>query len=118
MKVNTGNTCQASRWPRKHDTKQFWNCRSENRDLNFRLSKHAERELGLRRISRALVEGILQHPEQVIPQNVKEKAYQSRSDFGVGKIYLVRVIVDDTVSPAVVVTVYRTSKIKKYWRES
>ena len=86
--------------------------------MNFRLSKHAEKELGLRHISRALVEKILQYPEQVVPQNVKEKAYQSRIDFDEGKIYLVRVIVDDTVSPAVVVTVYRTSKIKKYWRES
>ncbi len=35
-----------------------------------------------------------------------------------GKSYLVRVIVNNTIEPAVVVTVYRTSKINKYWRES
>jgi hypothetical protein len=33
-----------------------------------------------------------------------------------GKDSLVRVIVNDTVDPAKVVTVYKTSRIKKYWR--
>jgi hypothetical protein len=37
-------------------------------------------------------------------------------DLGKGTPYLVRVIVDDTVMPVQVVTVYKTSKIKKYWR--
>lgn len=32
------------------------------------------------------------------------------------KQYLLRVVVNDVVDPAVVVTVYRTSKIAKYWR--
>ena len=31
-------------------------------------------------------------------------------------MYLIRAIVEDQVEPAVVVTVYRTSKIGKYWR--
>jgi hypothetical protein len=31
------------------------------------------------------------------------------------KPYLLRVMVDETQQPAVVVTVYRTSKIDKYW---
>lgn len=35
-----------------------------------------------------------------------------------GKVFLVRAIVDDAVSPAVVVTVYRTAKISKYWRKT
>lgn len=42
--------------------------------------------------------------------------YQSLVDFGGGKTYLLRVMVNETVDPAVVVTAYRTSKIKKYWR--
>ncbi len=29
---------------------------------------------------------------------------------------LLRAVVDDSADPAVVVTVYRTSKIHKYWR--
>jgi hypothetical protein len=31
-------------------------------------------------------------------------------------MFLLRVIVDDGVDPAVVVTVYRTTKIEKYWK--
>ena len=32
------------------------------------------------------------------------------------KSYLLRLFVNETVDPAVVATLYRTSKIKKYWR--
>jgi hypothetical protein len=40
--------------------------------------------------------------------------YQSRVTLA-EKPYLLRVMVDETKQPAVVVTVYRTSKIDKYW---
>jgi hypothetical protein len=30
-------------------------------------------------------------------------------------MFLVRVLTDDTVDPAVMVTAYRTSKIDRYW---
>jgi hypothetical protein len=33
------------------------------------------------------------------------------------KRYLLRVMVNETVNPPVVVTAYRTSKITKYWRK-
>jgi hypothetical protein len=33
-------------------------------------------------------------------------------------MFLLRVIVDDALDPAVVVTVYRTTKIEKYWKEA
>jgi hypothetical protein len=45
------------------------------------------------------------------------KAYQSIMDAGTGKDYLIRVIVNYSIDPARVVTVYRTSKIGKYWRQ-
>ena len=45
------------------------------------------------------------------------KPYQSITGSETGENYLVRVIVNDTVEPEKVVTVYKTSKIKKYWRE-
>ncbi|HWP92718.1 MAG TPA: hypothetical protein VNN20_11050 [Thermodesulfobacteriota bacterium] len=41
---------------------------------------------------------------------------QSHIDFGDGRIFLLPVIVAEDIDPAVVVTVYRTSKIDKYWR--
>ena len=43
-------------------------------------------------------------------------AYQSRIVLADGRLFLLRVIVDDTIEPMVVVTVYRTSKVDKYWR--
>jgi len=52
----------------------------------------------------------------VVPEYGGKKAYQSKVDFGEGKIFLLRAIVDDKVEPASVITVYRTSKISKYWR--
>jgi len=70
-----------------------------------------------RGISLEIVKGILENPEQVVMEYNEKKAYQVILEFESGKRYLVRVIVDDTVDPLVVVTVYRTSKISKYWRE-
>ena len=63
-----------------------------------------------------LLDSVLQHPQQIVPERAGRKAHQSRLDFGGGKIFLLRAIVDDEVDPAIVVTVYRTSKIGKYWR--
>jgi hypothetical protein len=62
------------------------------------------------------LESVLENPQQVLPERGGKKAYQSQLDFGGGKIFLLRAIVDETVDPAMVVTVYRTSKISKYWR--
>ena len=84
--------------------------------MNFRFSKHAESELVLRQIPREFVEAVLRQPQQIVPERPPKKAYQSQVDFGGGRIFLLRVIVDDTVEPAMVVTVYRTTKINKYWK--
>jgi len=62
------------------------------------------------------VEAVLQKPGQIVEGYGNKRAYQSIMDLGTGKRYLVRVIVDDTVMPGQVVTIYKTSKIKKYWR--
>ena len=62
----------------------------------------------------AMVESILDAPDQIVPEKGVVRAYQSKREIG-GKIFLVRVMVDDTADPAVVVTAYRTRKIEKYW---
>lgn len=85
--------------------------------MTFTLSNHALEEIERRNISRELVESVLQYPQQIVEVKTGRKAYQSKIDFGGGKIYLLRVIVDESADPAVVVTVYRTSKISKYWSE-
>lgn len=85
--------------------------------MRFRFSSHAIDEMQRRGIPEAYLQSVLDSPEQVTTEHGGRKAYQSRIDFGHGRVFLVRAIVDDRVDPAVVVTVYRTSKVSKYWRE-
>ena len=85
--------------------------------MNFVISRHAREEMTRRLISQNVLGPILQNPEQVITEKYGCKAYQPRVNFK-GKLFLVRAIVNDAVDPAIVITVYRTSKISKYWRVS
>jgi len=84
--------------------------------MNFRFSDHAEQELKNRQILMSVVLGVLTNPQQKVPEIPGIMCYQSLVEFDGGKTYLLRAMVNETVDPAVVVTVYRTSKIKKYWR--
>jgi len=85
--------------------------------MKFEISRHARNEMNRRGISEDLVQAVLQNPGQIVDEYGNMKAYQSITGSETGKNYLVRVIVNDTVEPEKVVTVYKTSKIKKYWRE-
>jgi hypothetical protein len=82
--------------------------------VTYRLSHHAQQEIRRRRIPLAQLEAVLAKPDQVVLEKGVVKAYQSRREIG-GKMFLLRVMVDDSVDPAVVVTAYRTTKIEKYW---
>jgi hypothetical protein len=73
-----------------------------------------QEEIERRRIPLALLETVLEKPDQVVPEKGSVKAYQSKCEIN-GKMFLVRIMVDDSVGPAVVVTAYRTTKIEKYW---
>jgi len=79
-----------------------------------RLSPHAATELTRRGFPASELQAALAEPEQVLPVRqgrvVLHRRYSHR-----GRIYLLRVFVDVDVTPAVVVTWYRTSKIEKYW---
>jgi hypothetical protein len=83
--------------------------------MNYRFSRHAEEEMAWRGIAAEMVRDVLAMPQQVADDPSGCKVYQSQLDFGTGTPYLLRVFVNPTVDPAVVVTVYRTSKIAKYW---
>jgi len=85
--------------------------------MDYTISKHAQKEMDRRGISLEIVNGIVGNPGQIVEEYGQKKAYQSLIDFGPDSKYLVRVIVNDSVIPIVVVTVYRTSKVNKYWRE-
>jgi hypothetical protein len=85
-------------------------------DMNFYITHHAEQELKRRDIPRLFLDRVLQNPQQIVNERDGRRAYQSQLEFANGKIYLVRAIVDEEAEPSVVVTVYRTSRISKYWR--
>jgi hypothetical protein len=86
--------------------------------MKFKLSRHAKQEMDRRAISMDLLESVLEAPQQVIEQPDGKRVYQSQMDFGNGEIFLLRVVVVEFADYALVVTVYRTKKIGKYWRIS
>jgi hypothetical protein len=83
--------------------------------MDYRLSRHAQDEMARRGITSDQVHAVLTSPGQVVQERNGRRCYQSRTTFADGQ-FLLRVIVVDTVEPAVVVTVYRTSRHDRYWR--
>lgn len=71
-----------------------------------------------RGISLSMLESVLHNPQQVVVEPGGKKIYQSQVDFGAGKIFLLRAVLAEEADPPLVITVYRTSKIGKYWRVS
>jgi hypothetical protein len=85
--------------------------------MNYRLTKHAKDEMVRRQINEAEVAQVISSPEQILTARKGRNIYQSRISVGVSeKSYLLRIFIDVDRSPMEVVTVYRTSKIEKYWR--
>ena len=84
--------------------------------MSFRFSNHALEEMKKRKVPISFVETVLENPQQILQQDEEITIYQSQIDFGTGKLYLLRVFINTTLDPAIVVTVYRTSQIKKHWR--
>jgi hypothetical protein len=84
---------------------------------NYRLTEHAQEEMTRRQISKDEVVSVLAAPEQVLFVRQGRDVYQSRIKAGnPPQKYLLRIFVDIDREPPEVVTVYRTSKIAKYWR--
>ena len=83
----------------------------------YRLSDHARFEMTGRQISESTVAAVLGSPGQTETVRQGRAVYQSRIALGdPPKLYVLRVVVDTDPQPAEVVTVYRTSKVQKYWR--
>lgn len=83
--------------------------------MNHELSKHVQQEKERRGIPLAVVESVLASPGQKVPEHSDVVCYQSKVEIN-QKPYLVRLMVNERATPAKVVTVYRTSKINKYWK--
>ena len=84
----------------------------------FKLTNHVKEEMVRRSIPWTLLEQVLNNPQQIVIEKGNLKAYQSIVSFDDGRTFLLRAIVDDNITPVIVVTAYRTSKIGKYWRSA
>ena len=82
---------------------------------DYHLTPHAIRELQRRALDEATIRSVLALPEQRFAVRKGREILQSRMML-LGKEYLVRVFVDTDRKPPEVVTAYRTSKVRKYWR--
>ena len=81
---------------------------------DFSISNHAKEQMEFRQISLEIVMSVLSNPQQI--HTVKGKRiYQSIINFEGEGDYLVRVFVNIEKEPYNVITVYRTSKIEKYY---
>ena len=85
--------------------------------MNYELSHNVQEEMRRRGIPLSVVEAVLADPQQKMPEHGNITCWQSRMDIN-QKMYLVRVMVNETAIPLKVVTVYRTNKIGKYWKSA
>jgi hypothetical protein len=84
--------------------------------MDFYITRHAEEQCERRGISIEILDAVLQNPEQVVEDEEGKRIYQSQVDFETGKTYLIRAVVSEKTKPAIVITVYKTSQISRYWR--
>jgi Domain of unknown function (DUF4258) len=83
----------------------------------YRLTDHAQMEMTRRQIPASDVARVLAPPEQMEMMRPGRVVYQAHVVWGTPPVtYLLRVFVDIDRQPPDVVTVYRTSKITKYWK--
>jgi hypothetical protein len=85
-------------------------------DMDFVISKHAEEQMLRRSITYETVLKILSNPDQIISdnENLPTVIYQSLIKEE-NRLFLYRVIINKTKDPNVVITVYKTTKISKYY---
>jgi len=85
-------------------------------DRPIRVSAHARLQAARRGIAERILLEVARAPEQVVALRAGREVRQARrDDAGTGRSYLIRVVVDTGGESDVVITVYRTSKIEKYW---
>jgi hypothetical protein len=81
--------------------------------VNFILSPHAEEKIIQRQISWKILQDILNNPEQILEEDGL-KVYQGTFVAINNKTYLLRIYINDLVEPQKIVTLYVTSKLRKY----
>lgn len=84
--------------------------------MEFRISVHAKEQIEERGIPAIMVLDVANSPAQKFDNDIDETVCQSKVIFE-EKEYLLRVFVNFIKTPPVIISVYRTSKISKFWRE-
>jgi hypothetical protein len=79
--------------------------------MNYKLSNHAEKRIKKRGIDEEIIQLIVDNPDSIIRETRCKHIYQQMI-----KEYLHRVFVNVCKQPHVIITVYKTSKVKKYER--
>ena len=82
--------------------------------MKIRLLKHLKEQAKEREINIKLIEETLSNPEQIVPEIKGLKVAQKKHLIN-DKQYLIRIIFKEEKDLRVGITVYKTSKIKKYW---
>ena len=83
----------------------------------FVLTDHAQREISRRELNEKLVISCIENPEQVVEGEYKRVIHQIKYQDTDKNQYILRTIIDVKSNPKKVITVYKTSKIQKYWPE-
>ncbi|WP_020604488.1 DUF4258 domain-containing protein [Spirosoma spitsbergense] len=84
--------------------------------MNYTLSNHVKERAKERGISSKTIDQVIISPDQIIEEEeTGQKIYQSIIAFPENKTYLVRVFVNNNKEPSIIKSVYRTSKIDKYY---
>ena len=82
-----------------------------------RFTPYAEARVRRRKLSREQVRQVAENPDQIIDEDDRRVA-QSRFVDSTGREYILRVVYETEGEDKLVVTAYRTSKVRKYWRPS
>lgn len=78
-------------------------------------TKHALEEADKRNINVKIIEKIVKNPEQKIKTVNNRFICQELIEFENKKQYVVRVITEETETIIKIITLYKSSKISKYW---
>jgi hypothetical protein len=84
--------------------------------MKYRLSEHAQDYMARRSISAALVDTVLQNPQQIVSDRFGNTVCQSQVGSGSAKAFRLRVVLNTKVDPPLVITVYRTAQAGRYGR--
>ena len=77
---------------------------------------HAEKQLVERRVSKEFVLEVLENPDQQVPGDFERTVYHKRYfDTIHNEELLLRIVVEEQEDYVLVMSVYKTSKMRKYW---